>query len=53
MKVYYICESCQEVFYEGQLGDEDGILSVDSLCPECAEQLGQTGEVIFTNHFYS
>ena len=38
MKVYYICESCQEVFYEGKLGEEEGILTVDALCPDCAEE---------------
>ncbi len=53
MKVYYICGSCQEVFNEGQLGDEEGILSVETLCPDCVEELGYSGEVRFTNHFYS
>jgi DNA polymerase III alpha subunit (gram-positive type) len=53
MKVYYICESCQEVFYEGKLGEEEGILTVDALCPDCAEELNPSGEMKFTNHFYS
>ena len=53
MKIYYICESCQEVFYEGILGDEEGILTVDALCPDCTEELYPAGEMRFTNHFYS
>lgn len=53
MKIYYICESCQEVFYEGKLGEEEGVLTVDALCPDCAEELNPAGEMRFTNHFYS
>jgi hypothetical protein len=53
MKVYYVCEVCQEVFYEGKLGEEEGILTVDTLCPDCAEEMGLSGDMKFTNHFYS
>lgn len=53
MKVYYLCESCREVFFEGQLGQEEGVLTVNALCPECAEELGLNQDVVFTNHYYS
>lgn len=53
MKVYYVCESCQEIFFEGRLGEEEGTLLVDALCPDCAEDLGQSGDTRITNHFYS
>lgn len=53
MKVYYICDSCQEVFYEGKLGDEEGVLTVDTICPDCAEELGLVGDFPLANHFYS
>lgn len=53
MKVYYICESCRDVFYEGKLGEEEGILTIDTMCPDCAEEMGQVGEMTFTHHYYS
>lgn len=53
MRVYFICENCQDVFHEGDFGNEEGILTIDSLCTDCSEDIGQLGELIFTNHYYS
>ncbi|MGE5373086.1 MAG: hypothetical protein ACM3QZ_14005 [Solirubrobacterales bacterium] len=53
MKVYYICEVCQEVFYEGKLGDEESVLTIDSLCPDCSEEMGMADEIKYTYHYYS
>lgn len=53
MKVYYICESCEDVFFEGQLGDSEGIVTVNALCEDCAKELGISGETPLINHFYS
>lgn len=53
MKVYYICEVCQEVFYEGTLGDEEGVLTVDTMCPECSSEMELVEDIKHSHHYYS
>jgi len=53
MKVYYICEFCEQVFNETKVDGQEGSIALQGICDECASEMG-LNEVSTTgvSHFY-
>lgn len=54
MKIYYICECCDEVFSIDEAGLGDGGIEVRGICNDCALEMGlQEGPSLPHKQFYS
>ncbi len=54
MKIYYICECCDEVFNMDETGSGEGGIELRGICNDCAMELGmQESPTATARHFYS
>ncbi len=54
MKIYYICECCDEVFSVDEAGLGEGGIEVRGICNDCALEMGlQEGPSRPSRQFYS
>lgn len=42
MKVYYICECCEEVFLVSEADGPEGAMTMQGICDDCALEMGMT-----------
>lgn len=54
MKVYYICEYCEQVFHVSESEGPEGAIGVNGICDECAVEMGMKEDTSIVNqHYYS
>lgn len=54
MKIYYICECCDEVFSVDETGSGEGGIEIRGFCNDCALEMGLQEQPILTSRqFYS
>jgi hypothetical protein len=53
MKVYYICECCEQVFSVVEADGPEGAATVHGICDECAFEIGMMEDTSLHAHFYS
>ncbi len=53
MKIYYICEYCEQVFSVIESGEEEGAVEVKGICEDCAMEMGLMETPLHNQHFYS
>lgn len=54
MKIYYICECCDEVFSIDESGSGPGKAEIKGICNDCALEMGlQESPVLHSQTFYS
>ncbi len=54
MKIYYICECCDEVFSMEETGTGEGGIELRGFCSDCAMEMGlQDQPSLSSRQFYS
>ncbi|MGI6452633.1 MAG: hypothetical protein ACOX0E_04000 [Syntrophomonadaceae bacterium] len=54
MKVYYVCEYCEQIFSIAETLGLEGALQLKGICDDCAVEMGLKEPPGVTNrHFYS
>jgi hypothetical protein len=54
MKIYHICEFCQQVFDSAEAEGPDGIVSLQGICEDCAAEMGFSEPALVNRqHYYS
>ncbi len=54
MKIYHVCEYCQQVYSTAEVEGPDGVVQLNGTCEDCALELGMNET--FNNmgqHFYN
>lgn len=44
MKVYYVCECCDQVYRQQDNGGAEGALGITGICADCAAEIDARGE---------
>lgn len=45
MKIYYVCECCDQVYRQQRSGQQEGVMGLSGICPDCAAEIDARGEV--------
>ncbi len=45
MKVYHICEICQQIFDLSEVPGQEGSTEMQGICNDCADEMGFTASV--------
>lgn len=54
MKVYHICECCQQIFNNTEVEGPEGAIGLQGICDDCANELGMyDNTTMTTQHFYN
>jgi len=54
MKIYYICECCDEIFSIEENGSGTGKVEIRGICNDCALEMGlQEGPALHSQTYYS
>jgi hypothetical protein len=53
LKIYYICEYCEQVFSLVEAEGEEGEVQVQGMCDECALEMGLALPSSLSQHYYS
>ena len=52
MKVYYVCEYCEEVFLVSEAGGPGGAISMQGICDDCAMEMGMVDAASLRSQSY-
>lgn len=54
MKIYHVCEYCQQIYSTLEVEGPEGAVQLSGTCDDCAQELGM-GESFnnMTQHFYN
>lgn len=54
IKVYHVCEYCQQVFDSAEVEGPEGAIGLQGVCEDCANELGMyDNTTMSTQHFYN
>jgi hypothetical protein len=55
LKIYYVCEWCQQIFNCSEVEGPDGAVELKGTCEECAREIGLDESVASVNslHYYN
>lgn len=52
MKIYYICEYCEQIFSSSELEGGEGIVEVRGICDDCAMEIGMMDDHASSSYYY-
>lgn len=55
MKVYYVCECCQQIFNCSEVEGPEGAIELKGTCEECTRELGldESPTSVNMQHYYN
>lgn len=52
MKVYHVCEICQQVFDTSELEGYEGSLEMPGMCDDCSQEMGFADTSLRSGQFF-
>lgn len=52
IKVYHICEYCQQVFDSSEVEGPEGAIGLQGICDDCASELGMNDNTPISSYYF-
>lgn len=52
MKVYHVCEICQQIFDISDVGGHEGSLEMQGMCDDCSQEMGFAENPLRSSRFF-